>query len=334
MAEIRRVWLWRHLRSDSAAHILFDRAGRRAASGKGLAFWFLPLSASIAEIPMDDRDLPLAFSGRTRDFQEVSVQGVVTWRVADPEVVAGRVDFSLDLDTGKWARQPLEAVAQRVVELAQQEAAAWIAGASLADALGTGVEAVRGRVAARLAEELPAFGLVLVSVRVAAVRPTAEVERALQTPARESLQQEADKATYARRALAVDRERAIAENELANKIELARREEELIRRKGQNERGRVTEEAAAAQIQAEAQAQRQRLQSATEADAIRAVEAARAEAEGARVAIYRELPPHVQLGLALQQLAQHLPAIQHLSLTPDLFGPALQQIADGLRREA
>ena len=56
------------------------------------------------------------------------------------------------------------------------------------------------------------------------MRPEPDVERALQTPARELVQQEADRATFERRALAVDSERAIAENELANQIELATRE--------------------------------------------------------------------------------------------------------------
>lgn len=55
-----------------------------------------------------------------------------------------------------------------------------------------------------------------------------DVEKALGTPAREQLQQDADRATYERRALAVECERAIAENELQNKIELARRRSSLL----------------------------------------------------------------------------------------------------------
>ncbi len=47
--------------------------------------------------------------------------------------------------------------------------------------------------------------------------------RGSQTPSRERVQQEADRATHERRALAVQRERAIAENELQNQIELRSR---------------------------------------------------------------------------------------------------------------
>ena len=41
-------------------------------------------------------------------------------------------------------------------------------------------------------------------MRVAAVAPTAEMEKALQQPTREAIQQNADEATFQRRALAVE----------------------------------------------------------------------------------------------------------------------------------
>src|SRR5690349_9563735 len=104
MAEITRLFFLRHLRAETSSHVIYDRGGQRVASGRGLNLWFLPLYASIAELPVDDRDLQLLFSSRTRDFQEVKVQGVVTWRVAAPEKLASRVDFSIDLKTGRWLR--------------------------------------------------------------------------------------------------------------------------------------------------------------------------------------------------------------------------------------
>ena len=99
---------------------------------------------------------------------------------------------------------------------------------------------------------LAELGIELVAVRVAAVAPTAELEKALQQPTREAIQQQADEATFHRRALAVEKERAIAENELQNRIELARREEELVAQEGANARKRAGEHAAAAMVEARA----------------------------------------------------------------------------------
>ena len=81
MAEIRRYPFIRHLRGEPSVHLIRHTRGRITKAGRGLAFWFTPMTTSVAEIPMDDRDLPVLFHGRTRDFQDVTVQGVVTWRV-------------------------------------------------------------------------------------------------------------------------------------------------------------------------------------------------------------------------------------------------------------
>ena len=113
---------------------------------------------------------------------------------------------------------------------AQQIAVRYLAEFEVRDLLTGALSAIQERIEAGLAESpaLVSLGLRVVSVQVSAVSPTAELEKALQTPTRESLQQEADRATFERRALAVEKERAIAENELQNQIELAKREKTLI----------------------------------------------------------------------------------------------------------
>src|SRR5690606_28848631 len=104
------------------------------------------------------------------------------------------------------------------------------------------------------------------------------------------IQQQADEATFRRRAMAVEKERAIQENELQNQIELAKREEMLIAQRGENERRRITEKVEAGRIAAAAGAERKQIESRAEADAIRAVEEARVTAERERMSIYREFP--------------------------------------------
>ncbi|MEZ4240862.1 MAG: SPFH domain-containing protein [Myxococcota bacterium] len=221
MAEVTRVFFLRHLRSEASRHVVVHRGGRRTRSARGAGFWFLPMAVSIAEVPVDDRELPILFRGNTLDFQPVVVQGGVTWRVVEPELLADRVDFTIDLVRGHWSGKPLEQVGGIVTELAQQVANAWLGEVTLADALAQGLDVLRDRIAGALARDrgLEGMGVAVSSVRIAAVRADAEVERALQTPVRESIQQQADRATFDRRAHAVERERAIAENELQNKIE-------------------------------------------------------------------------------------------------------------------
>lgn len=331
MADVTKFLFLRHLRANPTTHVRHLRNGRLVHDGAGEAFWFRPLSAALAEIPLDDREQSLLFHGRTLDFQDVTVQLTVTYRVVDPALAATRIDFGIDPEQGSWRGTPLEQLGGLLTELAQQHALDLLAGMTLAAALAGGMAAVRERVATGLATDgrLADTGLGVVDVRVVAVRAEPDVERALQTPAREQVQQDADRATYERRAVAVERERAIAENELQSQIELARREEQLVAQRGANERLRAEEQAVAERIGAEAGAERQRVLAAANADATRLVGLAEADADAAKLDAYRELEAATILGLAVKELAGNLPDIGTLNLTPDVLTSLFARLAGG-----
>jgi uncharacterized membrane protein YqiK len=181
------------------------------------------------------------------------------------------------------------------------------------------------------------MGLGLVSVQVDRVAPTPEVEGALQTPARERIQQKADEATFQRRALAVEKERAIKENEMATELMLRQRREDLVRQEGANEllavkletqRQRAIAEGAAerAVLKAQGQAEAERIVAGAEAEQRRRLLAIENEAEARRVEIWHGVPASVTLGLAARRFADKVDAINHLNLAPDLLGQALQRL--------
>ncbi|HEY3870170.1 MAG TPA: SPFH domain-containing protein [Actinocrinis sp.] len=340
MAHITKRPLFSHFRGGPTDHAVHLKHGRTAHEGVGLAFWFRPLSAVFSEVPVDDRELPLVFRGRTADFQDIAVQGSVTYRFADPALAARRLDFGLDPATGAWRATPLDQVATLLTESAQQHALSLLAGMDLARALAEGPAAVRARVSEGLSGDarMSETGIGIVDVRVVAVKPETEVERALRTPARERIQQEADRAGFERRALAVERERAISENELQSRIELAAREELLVAQQGANDRRKATERAAAARITAEAEAANQRLKAETSAEETRVLSAASAQrtrelgaaeaaAEQAKMDVYATADPRTLLALAARQAAEKLPAIGTVNLSPDTLTSALNRLA-------
>ena len=331
MADITKFWFLRHLRANATAHIRHLNRARLSHDGAGQAFWFRPLNAALSEVPVDDREQPLLFHARTVDFQDVTVQATITYRVADPALAATRIDFGIDPDTGAWRSRPLEQVGGLLTELAQQHALELLGRMTLPQALAEGMAAVRDRITSGLTadQRIADTGLAIIDIRVVAVRAEADVERALQTPTRERVQQDSDKATFERRALAVERERAIAENELQNQIELAKREEQLVTQKGQNERKRATEHAAAKWVEAESKADQQRLLADAEAQATRVVGLAQAETEAARLGAYRDLDNATVLVLALKEIAGNLPNIGTLNLTPDVLTEVLTGLTAG-----
>lgn len=328
MAEIRRYPFFRHLRAEPTSHVLGYRGGRLRREGPGQAFWFRAINTAIAEVPIDDRELPFLFHVRSADFQALTVQGVITFRVVDPQRVARRIDFAVDLDTGRWTQTPLEQLAGLVMQLAQQFVIDELVKRDVRRILADGVAPIRAHIAAGLAAEpaLQDLGIEVVAVRVAAVAPTAEMEKALQQPTREAIQQDADQATFQRRALAVESERAIAENELQNRIELARREEELVGREGANQRKRAEEQSAAAMVEAQGADERHALAAARKAATIDEVQGAQLRVDAERAKIDAAMPPDVLLALALRELADNLGKIEHLTITPDMLTPVLAKL--------
>ena len=328
MAEIKKLPLLRHLRAEPTSHVLAYRGGKLRTEGPGQSFWFRAINTAIAEVPIDDRELPFLFHVRSADFQALTVQGVVGYRVVDPQRVARRIDFAIDLNTGRWTQTPLEQLAGLVMQLAQQFVIDELVKRDVRQILADGVAPIRAHIAAGLAAEaaLGDLGIQVVAVRVAAVAPTAEMEKALQQPTREAIQQNADQATFQRRALAVESERAIAENELHNRIELARREEELVGREGANERKRAEEKVAAALVEAQGADERNALAATRRAATIDEVQGAQLRIDAERARIDAAMPADVLLALAMRELAANLGKVEHLTVTPDMLTPLLGRL--------
>lgn len=361
MAHISRFGPLRHLRAEPNQFILHYRGGRVVQSGPGISYWFNPLSAAVAQVPVEDYETTFVIVERAADFQEVTVQCALTFRVIDHARAAARVNFTISLENGAWAERPLERLASLWASKSLEPVRAFLSGVAVVDAVRTGAERIRGSLdaALRADKETAEMGLQLVTVQVARVAPTAELEKALQTPTREALQQKADEALFARRALAVEKERAIKENELATEVELAKRQAQLIEQKYANERLGI--EQAAANELARTQAELARLAVVSRGDGERLKIAAESEAEklrisneayardlavrgggeaaqrrkldeaelareAARVALWKETPKGVATAFALQTAAAKLDKVNHLNVTPDLLKGVLEEL--------
>jgi regulator of protease activity HflC (stomatin/prohibitin superfamily) len=331
MAEIRKVAFLRHLRAEPNQFVLHFANGNLRRKGAGVSYWFNPLTAALAQVPVEDCETTILLTERSVDFQEVTVQVTLTYRVVEPEKAARRVNFSISTTTGAWVEQPLERLSSFWSQRAQNPVRACLSSVSLVDAVRSGARDVRQAILAALQadSEIGDMGISVVEVQVVRVAPTAELEKALQTPMRESIQQKADEAGFARRANAVEKERAIKENELATELELSRRQEQLIEQQGRNRLMAVQREAESEKQKAQATIERQQLEAAGyvaqlqvraegEANARRVQDSAVLENEARRVELYRTAPNSVMFGFAAQTLATKLQNVQHLNITPDL----------------
>ena len=163
--------------------------------------------------------------------------------------------------------------------------------------------------------------------------------RRCRRPPREAIQQNADQATFQRRALAVEKERAIQENELQNQIELAtprgassigQRGAERPPARARGGRGQAHRGRGRGRPRAPAGRHRGR-RGARRSD--RPGRLDRGGREGTRAGRSRThahlravLEPQVLLGLAARELAGKLQKIEHLTVTPDMLGQLVGEL--------
>ncbi len=325
MGHISRYPFIAHYQGAPTDHIVHLSNGKIHHEGLGRSFWFRPTTSALAEVPAIDHEHSALFHAVTADRQDIAVQAVVTYRFADPAMVAQHFDFNIyPIERGQQPQGPRQ-VAKLVEQLAQSITTHVIAALPLSDALHSGITHVHNALVEQLSQQtrLSDTGINVYDVRVLSLRPTPEVEKALQTPLRERLQAEADRALYTRRAQAVEQEQRISENEAAAKLELARRHKEIIAQEAANERLQAEEKAAASLIAARGNAEATEVTENARAAAMRLIGQAEADNERERLAAYTTVSPEILHALALRELATHLPAIGQLNLTPDMLSSAL-----------
>jgi hypothetical protein len=187
--------------------------------GAGLSFFYYRAFSTVAAVPVGSRDVPFIFELVTHDFQAVTVQGQVAFRVAEPRKAAGMLDFALKPDGKGYMSEDPQRLPERVLAINEVLLQQAVKGLSLKDALRAS-EVLATQVASGLAThvEVMALGLEVLGVSVLAIKPTPETARALEAEARESILKSADEAIFARRNSAVEQERAIRESELDTEV--------------------------------------------------------------------------------------------------------------------
>ncbi len=218
----------RYIKAQPNMYIFQYKKGAVVREGAGLSFLYYAPVSSLVGVSMASVDVPFIFKEVTADFQEISVQGQVTYRVRDPRKLTELLNFTLASDNRKHLSDDPEKLSQRVINQVQVLMRAELQVLSLKKALKNS-EALVNSVRSRLmkSEMLDQLGLEIIALSVLAVKPTPETARALEAEIREQMLLEADEAIYARRNAAVEQERAIKENELNTEIAVENKKRQI-----------------------------------------------------------------------------------------------------------
>jgi hypothetical protein len=331
-----------YLKTDPTHYVIHYHNGRLRRAGPGLAFFYYRPTASIAIVPLTSADVPFIFNELSADFQPLTVQGQLTYRISDPKRVADLLDYTIKGALDLYVSDDPGKLPERLVNLVQVLTRAKLQDLPLRQAIHASDE-VSAVVRAQLVESeaLQALGVAVLDLAIQAIRPTPEIGRALEADAREALLRQADQATYDRRNAAVEQERRIKENELNTEIAVEDKKRQIRETKVdadlavEAKEQLVRERKLAGQVRLEED--RKRLVAAK-------VENARTEADVQAYAIttalhpLRELEPELLQALAVQsadprrmvsqavqELARNASKIGNLNLSPELLETLLKE---------
>ena len=208
-------------------YVLQYKHGMVKREGAGLSFIYYSPTSTIVAIPLASADVPFVFQEATADFQSVTIQGQLTYRVADPTRLASLLNFSVDKNGRYYSEDPRK-LPERLVHTLQSLTRAITQRLVVEDVLVSS-DSIVAEALTRLreAEVVSDLGVEILSLSILSIQPTPETGRALEADAREALQRRADEAIYARRNAAVEQERLIKESELNTEIAVEEKKRQI-----------------------------------------------------------------------------------------------------------
>jgi len=295
----------KYFKGEPNAYVIRYKNGKVRKHGEGLTFWYWTHNSSIASVPVVTQDAPFIFSESTKDYQSVSIQGQLSYRVTDPVTATKVLDLTIDPKSRRYLSKDMDKLLQRVINTVQANTRNGVNTLSLETAL-VKVKELSSHVLQHVQQdaELKTLGVIIDSLHFNAVKATPEMQKALEADYRESLQQRADQAIYTRRKAAVEEESVISNRELDTEVELEERRRGLVSKQAENRIKQAQGEAKAKEMEAEAD---------TKADEI-------------RFGLYQKLTPQALVGLALKEWAANAGTIDNLTITPDLVSKVVNWV--------
>jgi hypothetical protein len=297
--------------------VIHYRNGRIVRAGPGLSFYYFSPTSTIVSVPLSTVDVPFVFNEVTADFQNVAIQGQLTYRVTDPKLVAQLLDFSVNW-RGAYNSEDPEKLKERLVNTTQVLASAVTHRLPLRQVL-VAYDMLVSEVLAglRAAEPVRMLGVEIISLSIIAIQPTPETAKALEAEAREMLLRQSDEAIYARRNAAVAQERLIKESELNTEIAVEEKRRQINETKMS---GQIAIEQQRAAL-VDRKVENDRKAADSRAYELTAMLAPLKEIDWRTLmaANASKIDPKVAISMAFRDLADNAEKIGQLNITPDLL---------------
>jgi hypothetical protein len=326
------------IKFDSMTYVIKFKNGQVVKEGRGLSFFYYAPTTSISAVPIGSNNLPFIFNETTKDYQGVTIQGQITYKIGNPKQLADTLDFTVD-GNGFYKKDNTEKLNQTLVNESQTSASSFIHQLGLKEAIRS-AKIVESKITEGLSnsQAIKILGIEILSINILAIKATPEMERALETDTREKLQQEADQAIYERRNFAVEQERRIKESELNTEIAVEEKKKQIEEKQAetQMQKAESDQKLREMKVQADISIENQKKQLIEQKTANERKEA---ETQGfvleTTLKPYKDLDwkiltalnnnadPKFNISLAFRELAENAGKIGTLNISPELLDTLL-----------
>lgn len=339
-------------------YVLRYKKGKIVSKGAGLAFFYVSKKISVCSIPISSNDADFFFEETTSDFQTVTIQGQITYKIVDYLKIASSMNFTVNLKTKKYEDNPIAKLSKRIVNICEVLIKSYIGNSNLTDAIKSS-QNLASQVFEKIqnVDEIKELGISVTGLSILKVVPNKDTSRALEAKTREDILQKSDDALYERRNASIEQERRVKENELNTEISVAEKKKTIketeiqtrqmvLEKENELEKIKSTGEAEREQIKINAEIKRQQIKIDAEIEIekkrrelaqLRFENAKKeADAEAYRISAvmeaYAKISPEVLVALAniniepekmiaqaFDKLALNSGKIGTLNITPDLL---------------
>ena len=74
-----------YIKFDSMNYVIHYKNGKIKKEGRGLSFFYFSPNSSIVSIPVQSNNFQFVFNETTKDYQEVTLQGQITYKIQNPK---------------------------------------------------------------------------------------------------------------------------------------------------------------------------------------------------------------------------------------------------------
>ena len=95
--------------------------GRIKREGQALSFYYLKRRTSVVVVPVSSADAAFVFNEQTGNYQAVTIQGQLTYRIIEPRRTVEMLNYVIDPKTRMHVSQDPERLKQRIIVTVQME---------------------------------------------------------------------------------------------------------------------------------------------------------------------------------------------------------------------